>query len=91
MAHTNAHAAPVEQILEVLRIRPPVDLVDLRRVGESLLGQILKYGKRISGSDTAYAEPITRRLFDPADFVPYLNCILAERRKHGSGNSRTEA
>lgn len=131
IANTDADAAPVEQILEALRIRPqirlailfgslaegrahavsdldlaldlgremdaedkialvselaqrtgrPVDLVDLRRVGEPLLGQILKYGKRILGSDTAYAQLITRHVFDQADFVPYRDRILAERRK----------
>jgi predicted nucleotidyltransferase len=59
----------------------PVDLVDLRAAGEPLLGQILKHGKRILGSDAAYAAVITRHLFDQADFLPYRNRILAERRR----------
>lgn len=59
----------------------PVDLVDLHAVGEPLLGQILRHGKRILGSDTRYANLIRRHLFDQADFLPYRNRILAERRQ----------
>lgn len=59
----------------------PVDLVDITTVGEPLLGQILRHGKRIMGSDVRYAELIRRHLFDQADFLPYRNRILAERRR----------
>ena len=59
----------------------PVDLVDIRAVGEPLLGQILQHGKRILGSDTLYASLIRRHVFDQADFLPYRNRILAERRQ----------
>ncbi len=59
----------------------PVDLVDLHAVGEPLLGQILRHGKRILGSDTHYANLIRRHLFDQADYLPYRNRILAERRQ----------
>lgn len=59
----------------------PVDLIDLKRVGEPLLGQILKHGIRLIGSDTDYAALISRHLFDAADFLPYRNRILAERRR----------
>jgi predicted nucleotidyltransferase len=59
----------------------PVDLIDLRSEGEPLLGQILQHGKRIQGDDSRYAELISQHLFDQADFVPYLNRILAERRQ----------
>jgi len=58
----------------------PVDLIDLRTVGEPLLGQILKYGKRLAGDDRAYAELIKRHVFDEADFMPYYRRILGERR-----------
>jgi predicted nucleotidyltransferase len=58
-----------------------IDLVDINAVGEPLLGQILRYGKRILGSDTRYANLIRRHLFDQADFLPYRNRILAERRR----------
>jgi predicted nucleotidyltransferase len=59
----------------------PVDLVDLRTVGEPLLGQILRYGKRLFGSNDRYADLIRKHLFDQSDFLPYRNRILAERRK----------
>lgn len=59
----------------------PVDLIDLRVTGEPILGQILKYGVRLLGSDTDYAELIKRHLFDEADFMPYRRRILAERRR----------
>ena len=59
----------------------PVDLVDLQSVGEPLLGQILRHGKRLLGSDTQYANLIRRHLFDQADFLPYRNRILTERRQ----------
>lgn len=59
----------------------PVDLVDLRVVGEPLLGQILKHGVRLLGSDRDYAALIRRHLFEEADFMPYRRRILAERRR----------
>lgn len=64
-----------------VRTGRPVDLVDIATVGEPLLGQILRHGKRIFGSDEYYAELIRRHLFDQADFLPYRNRILAERRR----------
>lgn len=59
----------------------PVDLVDLYVVGEPLLGQILRHGKRLLGSETCYADLIRRHLFDQADYLPYRTRILAERRR----------
>lgn len=67
------------------RLGRPVDLVDLQRAGEPLLGEILK-GRRILGDDTAHAQLITRHLFDAADFLPYRNRILAERRRQWTGS-----
>lgn len=58
----------------------PVDLIDLRTIGEPLLGQILRHGKRILGEDGLYAELIKRHVFDEADFMPYYRRILKERR-----------
>lgn len=57
-----------------------IDLVDLKVAGEPLLGQIVRHGRRILGSDTLYGELISRHLFEQADFMPYRNRILAERR-----------
>lgn len=62
------------------RLGRPVDLVDLHDAGEPLLGEVLK-GRRILGDDAAYARLITRHLLDAADFLPYRERILAERRK----------
>ncbi len=59
----------------------PVDLVDIHAVGEPLLWEILRQGKRILGSDTHYANLIRRHLFDQADFLPYRKRILSERRR----------
>ena len=59
----------------------PVDLVDLHAVGEPLLGQILRHGKRLLGDETCYADLIRRHLFDQADYLPYRTRILAERRR----------
>ncbi len=59
----------------------PVDLIDLTRAGEPLLGQILTHGRRILGSDERYAQLLRRHLLDDSDFAPYRSRILAERRR----------
>jgi predicted nucleotidyltransferase len=60
----------------------PIDLVDLNQAGEPLLGEILKNGTRIiARDDSAYAELLRKHLLDAADFLPYRNRILAERRR----------
>jgi predicted nucleotidyltransferase len=58
-----------------------VDLIDLTTVGEPLLGQVLRHGKRVLGSDTRYAALLSRHLMEMADFMPYRSRILAERRQ----------
>lgn len=58
----------------------PVDLIDLKVVAEPLLGQIVRHGRRLLGSDGAYGQLISRHLFEQADFMPYRNRLLAERR-----------
>ena len=58
----------------------PIDLIDLHSVGTLLLGQIVKGGRRILGTDERYAELIKRYLFEEADFMPYYRRILDERR-----------
>jgi hypothetical protein len=70
--------ALVEKLAEATGL--PIDLIDLERAGEPLLGQILKHGIRLLGSDEAYAALLTRHVFDAADFLPYRDRILAERR-----------
>ena len=58
----------------------PIDLIDLKVVAEPLLGQIVRHGRRLLGRDGAYGNLISRHLFEQADFMPYRNRVLAERR-----------
>lgn len=58
----------------------PVDLIDLHQAGEPLLGQILRHGKRLLGTDEAYAAWLSRHLLDEADFMPYHRRIIDARR-----------
>lgn len=59
----------------------PVDLVDLATAGEPLLGQILAHGRLILGEKSQLAQLIYRHVIEEADFLPYKNRILAERRQ----------
>lgn len=59
----------------------PIDLIDLKSTSGPLLGQILKHGRRILGSDSDHAELIRRHLFDVEDFEPYIERMLRERRQ----------
>lgn len=58
----------------------PVDLVDLRTAGEPLLGEIVNGGRRLLGTDASFAALVSRHLVDAADFLPYVERMLAERR-----------
>jgi predicted nucleotidyltransferase len=58
----------------------PIDLIDLTTVGEPLLSQIMRHGRRLLGIDSTHARWISRHLIEQADFVPLLNRILRERR-----------
>jgi predicted nucleotidyltransferase len=58
----------------------PVDLIDLSGVAEPLLGQIVRHGRRLLGSDGVYGNLISKHLFEQADFMPYRNRVLVERR-----------
>lgn len=64
-----------------LALGRPVDIIDLTRTGEPLLGQILRNGRRLLGSDIDYASLLSRHVFNNADFVPYVNRMLEERRR----------
>ena len=55
--------------------------VDLNKVGEPLLGQIIQYGKLIKRDKTAYAQLALRHLYAKEDFMPYLRRSLNERRE----------
>lgn len=58
-----------------------VDLIDLARVGEPLLGQIVTGGVRVAGATEAFGRLLSRHLLEQADFLPVRERILAERRK----------
>lgn len=79
------HPMTVEERISLIsalaeRFGRPVDLIDLSVVSEPLLGQIVRHGRRILGSDTLYGGLISRHLFEQADFMPYRTRLLAERR-----------
>jgi uncharacterized protein len=57
----------------------PVDLVDLRRTGQPLLGQILQ-GQQIKGSTDMLAQLAYRNVMERADFLPLIERTLAYRR-----------
>jgi len=63
-----------------------IDLIDLRTAGEPLLGQILTHGQRVVGSSTDFATLLSRHLVDQEDFMPYVNRMLAERRRAWIGS-----
>ena len=58
-----------------------VDLVDLHRAGQPLLSQIMKYGKRIKGSSTQYAELAIKNVNTSQDFLPLIRRMMKERRE----------
>ena len=59
----------------------PIDLVNLKTVGEPLLGQILAGGLRLFGDESTYAALMLKHVVDAADFMPYRERLLAERRR----------
>lgn len=59
----------------------PIDLIDLNSVGEPLLGEVIKQGRRLLGTNDVYAKLVNRHLIEEADFMPYYRRILAERRR----------
>lgn len=59
----------------------PVDLVDLRTVGEPLLGQILGHGQWLKGSATDRYQLMQRHVYAMEDFMPQVAQMLSERRR----------
>jgi len=70
------------QLIEAFaqKIGRPVDLIDLFDPPQPLLGQIIKTGRRILGTDDAFANLVYRNLVDQADFLPLRSRALRERR-----------
>jgi uncharacterized protein len=58
----------------------PVDLVDLKTIGQPLLGYVLQ-GKRLKGSADGLAKLAYLNLIEQADFLPLIERTLAERRR----------
>ena len=58
-----------------------IDLVDLLRVGQPLLSQIMKYGKRLKGSSVQYAELAVKNVNTAQDFLPGIKRMMKERRE----------
>jgi predicted nucleotidyltransferase len=60
----------------------PVDLIDLDRIHNPLLQQILTKGRRVLCQDrTRYAELLLRMVYEEADVMPYYRRILSDRRQ----------
>ncbi len=57
-----------------------VDLVDLKRIGQPLLSQVVKYGKLLKGSRKQYAELAIKNINTTQDFLPYIDRMMEERR-----------
>jgi predicted nucleotidyltransferase len=57
----------------------PVDLVDLRRAGVPLTGEILASGVRLIGDVAAHGALTARHLTDVADFLPAYQRVIDQR------------
>ena len=62
------------------KIGRPIDLIDLFDPPQPLLGQIIKTGRKIFGTDEAFAKLAYRNMVDQADFMPLRSRALLERR-----------
>lgn len=58
-----------------------VDLIDLRTVGEPLLGQILRHGQLVRGAASDLTILMQRHVYAMEDFMPYVERTLKERRQ----------
>ena len=57
----------------------PVDLVDLRRAGVPLVGEILDHGKRLVGDVAAHGALMARHVTDVEDFMPAYRRLMQVR------------
>ncbi|MEK6786131.1 MAG: nucleotidyltransferase domain-containing protein [Nitrospirota bacterium] len=74
------HIALIEDL--ALVVGRPVDLIDLDRIHNPLLQQILTKGRRVLCQDrTRYAELLLRMVYEEADVMPYYRRILSDRRQ----------
>lgn len=57
----------------------PVDLIDLRRAGVPLMGEILRGGRRLLGDAAAHGALLARHLADVEDFMPAYRRLIDRR------------
>lgn len=81
---SDEHRVLIEEL--ALATGRPVDLIDLTQAGEPLLGQIVTHGLRLTDDPDPFARLLYRHLVDEADFLPYRDRLLAERRRAWIGN-----
>jgi uncharacterized protein len=63
-----------------------IDLIDLKKAGQPLFSQIIKYGRRLKGSQTQYIELAIKNINTTQDFMPYIERMMSERRKQWLAN-----
>jgi len=61
-------------------LKREVDLIDLKTVGQPLLGRIMSEAKLLKGTETDYAELAIRNVNMNEDFLPYIERVQKERR-----------
>lgn len=75
-SQATGHATALSDIDLAVQMAAPLEAVD-----KIALIERLALATGLLGSDTDYATLLSRHLFDAADFLPYRNRILAERRQ----------
>ncbi|MDO9141389.1 MAG: nucleotidyltransferase domain-containing protein [Methylobacter sp.] len=63
-----------------------IDLVDLKKAGQPLLSQIIKYGKRLKGQQINYIELALKNINTTQDFMPYIERMMLTRRERWLAN-----
>ncbi|MDP1615554.1 MAG: nucleotidyltransferase domain-containing protein [Methylococcales bacterium] len=58
-----------------------IDLIDLRKAGQPLLSQVIKYGKCLKGQESQYIELVIKNINTTQDFMPYIERMMTTRRK----------
>lgn len=82
LAKTELSSAFKKSLIEQISLitGTAVDIVDLRKAGQPLLGQIICNSKRLKGSNSDLAALYSRNAIDAADFMPYVSRTLKERQ-----------
>lgn len=59
----------------------PVDIIDLREIGQPLLGEIIAEGVMVKGSVQDWGDLVFKSIMLQEDFAPYQKLVLEGRRK----------